>query len=113
MTKRIIHVGSDDRFRVHVLSNAGYQVECCESLASLHAAILKVPAANLILVSENAADLSHAALALAKATSQIPVVLFQEGPERTHIASDFDLVFEAFTPPVKWLSGIEGYLHAA
>jgi hypothetical protein len=103
----IVHFGEDPCFRVPVLRSAGYTVAACESLDQL--AILLSGDAEAIAFEDEPDFPTREAVALARARSSAPVVLFRNVPELL-VPDEFDLVIPSLTAPEDWLKKIANLL---
>lgn len=104
----IIHVGTDDCYRAEVFKIAGYLVNSCTSLNQLYEALNAIPTADAVAISEGVDEIPRA-ISLTRATSSIPLILFQGVPSRCK-ETDFDLIVPAFTDPQEWLAEIRGLI---
>jgi len=102
----IIHLGTDDRHRVTVLKAAGYLVNICDSFSQLHSALVAIPPADAVAVSESRNELCERAISLTRASSAVPLILFQSDISQLNEA-DFDLVVPTLTPPKVWIDEIK------
>lgn len=107
MPARIIHVGADLCHRVGVLENAGYRVRECSSLSDLRKALASDPQPDAFIVIEDHAGLFRQAVALIRAYSQLPLILFGE-PQRNCAETpfEFDLVIPFLVAPDIWLTDV-------
>jgi hypothetical protein len=101
----IIHLGTDDRHRIAVLKTAGYVVKNCDSFAQLHSALIAIPPADAVAISESRNELCEKAISLTRAASAVPLILFQSATSGFN-ESDFDLVVPVLTPPQVWIDEI-------
>jgi hypothetical protein len=106
MAARVIHYGMDDCYRVAVLQGIGYTVEDCGTLVQLGAALSANPEVEAVLISETEGQTLETAAALAKSSSNAPLVLFRclngaYGDEK------FDLIIETLTHPQKWVNDLK------
>ncbi len=109
MIAKVIHFGTDECHRLMVLRSAGYAVENCASLAQLCACLAAGEPADAVLMSDSDHATPREAVALVRALSDLPVVLFRN----TNIAyeeSAFDLVVQCLTPPEVWLDQVDALI---
>jgi len=106
MLARLIHFGSDDCHRLMVLRSAGYAVEECESLLQLGKSLSAGDSAEALLFSDGEGISPEAALAVARAASSLPSILFRSST-RTFPDSEFDLIVPSLTPPEVWLNDVD------
>ena len=109
MTTRVIHYGVDDCHRLTVLRGIGYAVEDCSSLAELRAALSQNRDAEAVLISEMEGDVPEDAAALAKCSSQAPLVLFRISNGFCR-EEKFDLIVEALASPQQWVSDVNALI---
>jgi hypothetical protein len=105
MDARIVHFGCDDCHRIAALKRAGYLVEDCGSTSLLHAALVEVQGADAVVIAENDGAALCDLISLTRATSMVPLILFQ-GRNPHYDESDFDLVVPALTGTRQWLTAI-------
>jgi len=106
MPARVIHFGPDDCHRLMVLESAGYAVENCDCLAELPRALADSAEVDAVLVSEGNGVSVLDVVAMARAHSSVPVIVFRT----TNLAyedSGVDLVVHCLTPPDIWLNDVE------
>lgn len=109
MAARVIHFGLDDCCRIVVLKSAGCSVDdCAISVSQLHAALLRNPGVDAVVVSENDSVEPDEAISLTRATTTA-LILFQSTNPHYDV-SEFDLVVPALTDPRKWVSDIAGLI---
>lgn len=77
----------------------------CHSMGQLHAALLMLPEASAVAVTENRADLSPKLVSLVRSVSGVPLNLFQ-GDDPYYDESEFDLVIPTLDTPDNWLKVI-------
>lgn len=106
MLARLIHFGPDDCHRLMVLRSAGYAVEECESLLQLGNTLSAGDSVEALLFSDGEGISPEAALAVAKALSSLPSILFRSTTQ-TYEESGFDLVVPSLTPPDVWLNDVD------
>ena len=109
MIAKVIHFGTDDCHRLMVLRSAGYAIENCGSLAQLRARLADGAPADALLMTDGEGISLYDAVAVARAHSSLPVVLFRS----TNLAyeeSGFDLVVQCLTPPEVWLSDVDALI---
>lgn len=111
-TKSIIHVGPDDCYRITALERAGYFINSCASLDQFHAALTGIPPADAVAVFESFDELPAKAASVARATSTVPLILFQSaGPANAHYnQADFDLIVPALLEPRNWVVEVQAFL---
>jgi hypothetical protein len=107
MGSSIIHVGTDDCQRIAVLRVAGFEVRSCNSFDQLHSALLGIPPADAVAIAECRGALIDKAVSLTRATSSIPLILFQGTSPHSLIGSDFDLVVPVLTSPQVWIARVQ------
>ncbi len=110
MSTSIIHVGVDDCQRIPVLKSAGFQVNPCDSFDQLHSALAGIPPADAVAIAECRSALIEKAVALTRATSSIPLILFQGTSPHTLNDSDFDLVVPVLTSPQIWIARMQAMI---
>jgi hypothetical protein len=103
MAARVIHFGHDHCHRSMVLRNAGFAVDECISLVQLRSALVEGSRTDAVCLSDGEATHQEAAIALARAHSSAPVVLFQ-GSEHPDSDPSPDLVVPNLTPPDVWVN---------
>ena len=77
MPARVIHFGPDDCHRLMVLQSAGYAVEECEYLAQMRGQLAEGAAVDAMLVSDGDGVSLREVVAVARANSSLPVILFR------------------------------------
>ena len=97
----IVFFGGDDSLRVPVLTQAGFRVEPCETLAEL-ARVLDAPNLDAVICSEEPGRSADAAAELARGRAGLVLVLFQH-PCTASRESLFNLVVSPGTSPGRWL----------
>lgn len=102
----IVYFGRDNCFRLPILRSAGYTVETCDSLDQL--AIL-ASKAEVVTLGEKPEVPIREVLALTRARSRAPVILFRNDSEAA-IPKGIDLLIPALTAPEDWLKQIAGLL---
>jgi hypothetical protein len=102
MAATVIHFGIDDLHRIPVLRQAGYVVEDCLSVRSLHSALIQYPDPDAVAMAESDAMNGNEAISLVRSHSTAPLVLFQ-GWQMFFEASEFNLVVPRLTHPRVWL----------
>jgi hypothetical protein len=107
MAASIIHVGIDDCQRIEVLKVAGFDVNQCNSFDQLHSALLGIPAADAVAIAEGRSEVVEKAVSLTRATSSIPLILFQGVSPHSLSDSDFDLVVPLLTNPEVWIARVQ------
>lgn len=107
MAATIVHFGQDTCFRLPVLRSAGYAVEECESLDRLSG--LLAGNADAVMLEEEWQLYTPEAVALTRAYSSAPVVLFRNEPNPV-VFDGFDLVIPPLTAPEDWLRQIADLL---
>lgn len=99
---RVIHFGDDECYRTPIMRAAGYEVELCTCIPELQAALKSGEAADLICISESYNQPREDALAISRAMSGAPVVLFRSTMHR-YISDRFDLEIDTLATPEVWL----------
>jgi hypothetical protein len=97
----LLYCGADDCRRVPVLSQAGFRVVPCASVAELAQALKETPDVAAILFQEERGNPADAAAELAWKRSSAARVLFQH-PSGESSAEKFDLIVAPGTPPSRW-----------
>jgi hypothetical protein len=105
----IIYVGDDDCHRVAVLKTAGFEVNDCTSFAQLHSALTAFRAADAVAIAESHGQLPQKAISLTRASSSIPLILFQSA-ESLYDRAEFDLVISPCADPRKWLTDVQALI---
>jgi hypothetical protein len=105
MAVRIVHFGVDTKNQIAALKNAGYRVDECSSLAQLHAALVGIWPADAVVIAENDGAALGQAISLTRASSTVPLILFQNGNHYSNPA-EFDLVIPQSIESCDWLSDI-------
>lgn len=85
---------------------AGYLVDCCTSFDQLHQALIRVPLADAVAVSECFEELPQNAVSLTRAMVSIPLILFRSADPCLDEA-DFDLIVSAYANPNVWVREVE------
>jgi hypothetical protein len=101
----IVHVGVDDCYRVAVLESAGFSVDNCASLAQLRSALIRVPPLAAVAITDGFRELPREAVSLTRASTSIPLVLFQ-GADHYLNEAEFDLVVPVSTSPQVWVDEV-------
>lgn len=103
--KQILHYTAEDSRRSAILRKAGYLVEDCACEADMSRWFEAGRQADLVCISETMERPADGALALARAFSAAPVVLFQV---TLHYYAEkmWDLEVPASAPPKEWLAAI-------
>jgi hypothetical protein len=99
---RVVHFGQDECYRTPIMRAAGYDVAQCESIQELQTVLKSSEAADLICISESYHQPREDALAISRALSRAPVVLFRSTMHR-YIADKFDLEIDTLAAPDIWL----------
>ena len=105
MAARIFHFGGDGCNRLAVLQLAGYQVDNCDSLPDLLAALIDDQPADAVVITELTGDPEEVVVETAREHCHAPIILFQS-PDCHCLVADFDLVIPTLTPPRWWLDKI-------
>lgn len=106
---RLIHFGEDECYRTPIMRGAGYNVEQCESIPDLQQALKSPETTDLICISESYHRPREDALAISRALSKAPVVLFRSTMHR-YIADRFDLEIDTLAEPEVWLLQLDGLI---
>ncbi len=109
MAAHLVHIGEDDCHRLPVLQRAGYSVSQCASVLQFRAAVNASPEVGAILVSDTVLDGGTEVLAMARALTPAPLILFQN-PTRTWVPRTFDLVIDTLMPPGEWLRELDSVI---
>ncbi len=113
MGLRVIHFGCDDCYRVHVLKNAGYDVQECASIMHLQSVLQGPIPPAAVFVSDSAGTPVQEAALVTRTTSSVPLILFCGSAMHVDESEDdsgFDLVVPACAGPVQWLEKTEALL---
>jgi hypothetical protein len=98
---RIVHYGDDVCNQVAALREMGYSVSECVSLAELHAAMVGVMRADAVAIAESNGTVPDQVVSLVRATSAVPLILFQsENPQYSD--AEFDLVIPCASTAEEW-----------
>lgn len=97
MGGRIIHYGVDEHYRLRTLRNAGYTVDCCNSLNEFRWVLYSGGRADAVAFTEGAEASPRTAISLAR-SKRSPLVLFQ-GWTPHYEEADFNLVVPMLTAP--------------
>ena len=99
---RVLHFGRDTSHRVTVLRSEGYTVESCATLEQMIRWFRTGQAADLLCISEDPSCAAEGALAVARAYSRAPLVLFRANYHR-YVQRSWNLEVHPLTPPEVWL----------
>src|SRR5947207_11384797 len=102
MAARVIHFGVDDCYRLSVLRRAGYDIDDCDNLNQLQAALESRADADAVMVNDSTGAVPEFAISLARSRSSAPIILFPNS-SRTYGSEEVDLIVPCFTPPEEWL----------
>jgi hypothetical protein len=106
MPARVIHFGPDDCHRLMVLQTAGYAVEECHDLAELRGHLTQGAVVDAMLVSDGDGVSLREVVAVARANSSLPVILFRNA-SLAYEEAGADLVVHCLTAPEVWLNNVE------
>jgi hypothetical protein len=99
---RVLHFGDDTSHRLRVLRSEGYSVNSYASLQQMISRLRTGQDVDLVCISEEPWCTAEGAVAVARAFSRAPLVLFRAN-YRSYAQRGWDLEVLPLTPPEVWL----------
>ena len=111
MGAQVVHFGDDQSHRLQVLRSEGYAVESCVSLQQMISRLRTSQDADLVCISEEPWCTAEGAVAVARAFSRAPVILFRAN-NHSYVRRTGDLEVPPLTPPDVWLREVAELLRS-
>jgi hypothetical protein len=111
MGAQVLHFGDDRSHRLQVLRSEGYAVDSCVSLQQMISRLRKGQDADLVCISEEPWCTAEGAVAVARAFSRAPVILFRAN-NHSYVQRSWDLEVPPVTPPEVWLREVAELLRS-
>jgi hypothetical protein len=108
---RVLHFGDDASHRMQVLRSKGYVVESCANLQQMIARLRTGHNPDMVCISEDPWCTADGAVAVARAFSPAPLVLFRAN-YRSYVQRGWDLEVAPLTSPVVWLEELAELLRS-
>ncbi len=102
---RVLHFGDDASHPLQVLRAEGYAVDSCASLQQMVSRLRTAQDIDLVCISEEPWCTAEAAVAVARAFSRAPLVLFRAN-YRSYVQRGWDLEVLPLTSPELWLDEV-------
>jgi hypothetical protein len=111
MGAQVVHFGDDRSHRLQVLRSEGYAVESCVSLQQMISRLRTGQDVGLVCISEEPWCTAEGAVAVARAFSRAPVILFRAN-NHSYVRRTGDLEVPPLTPPDVWLREVAELLRS-
>ena len=110
MAARIVHFGTDECWRLEVLSGAGYIVEPSGTSIPRLSQLLTSAQVDAIAISEDRRECDDEVVMVSRSLSPAPIILFQ-GVNRRSVPPPVDLVISSTSHSIsEWLQEIESLI---
>jgi hypothetical protein len=108
---RVLHFGDDASHRLQVLRSEGYAVNSCASLQQMISRLRSGQDVDLVCISEDPWCTAEGAVAVARAFSRAPLVLFRAN-YHSYVQRGWDLEVLPLTPAEVWLGELAEMLRS-